>query len=99
MQLQELAEGFLDYIDPRGTQPLSVKVPGASDLSTQLINRDQVTYIAEHLMDFLAEVVAQLIGVGSEREAVTENEDLFEELRRELRGWSNDPINTRPKGS
>jgi hypothetical protein len=52
------------------------------------IRSDKVDDLAGNLHLFIAEVIAQILDAGSEREAVLENFDLQTELRKELQGWT-----------
>lgn len=76
-----------------------VPMPGSEDSGLYLIdglyliNKDKLEQLTDVVMLEVANLVADLIGAGSERDAVLENERLRAEILDELRGWSNDPIN------
>lgn len=80
----ELAEAFLDQQNHatwfRQRIPL---------VDIYAINPDEVDDLAEALLDFVANVISQIIDAGSERDAVNENEELLEALTKEIRGWTN----------
>lgn len=78
-------EAVDEYI---GTLPedYTVPLPGCPPL--RLINSTQIDHLAEDLQFFIANVIAALINAGSERDAVMENDTLYQAIREELHGWS-----------
>ena len=77
----------------RAAAQYRVPHPGLEDSGLYLINKDKLEQLTDVVMLEVANMVADLIGAGSEREAVLENETLRQEIYYELRGWSNDPRN------
>lgn len=68
--------------------PLQDPVYHASGDPCEAINPPAIELIATTMLDIFANVISTLIDAGSERDAVNENWDLLEELRKELRGWT-----------
>jgi hypothetical protein len=85
----ELAWAFLDHHDSEGW----FRDP-AYDGPCEVLDSAKVDEVADLLLDFIANVVASIIDAGSERDAVNENETLLAELRKELRGWTEQPEET-----
>lgn len=56
----------------------------------EAIDSVRVDELAGLILDFVANVVANIIDAGSERDAVNENEALLTALREELQGWTSD---------
>jgi len=56
----------------------------------ELLDSNKVDILAAGILDFIANVVANIIDAGSERDAVNENADLLEAIKAELKGWTRD---------
>lgn len=85
IDITTLGEDFLNHFYPDNWA--REEMPGTS---VYAIDKDKIDDLAGNILFFIAEVVAQILDAGSEREAVGENEDLYEEIRKELKGWTID---------
>jgi len=73
----------------RAPQQYRAPMPGLEDSGLYLINQDLLNQLTDVVMLDIANLVADLIGAGSERDAVLENETLRSAIYDELKGWSN----------
>lgn len=88
MNSQAAARAFLEGVpEPSLTLPIP-DVPGLS-----LIRQDVLVELADEIQEFIAIVIADLIGAGSERDAVMEDEELNKQIFEQLKGWSDHPDN------
>lgn len=90
--ITDLIIQYMDSLDTRDIydNPIPLQDPAyhASGAPCEAINPPAIELIATTMLDIFANVIATLIDAGSERDAVNENWDLLEELRKELRGWT-----------
>lgn len=92
---EDLASQLLSRLDRWETEGdevlprLTVEMPNGG--AGRLIRSDKVDALSLVLLDLVANLVAQLIDAGSERDAVNENEDLLKAIQQELYGWSDHP--------
>lgn len=79
----ELAERFL-YTHFNDSWPRR-DIPGASSYA---IDPDHLAALADHIQDFIANVISSILDAGSERDAVNESDELSAAIHDELRGWT-----------
>jgi len=77
-----LAEEFLNAHRPDGW------FRGQTPEGFYTIAEHEITDLADAIQDLVADIVASILDMGSERDAVLENEELNDALIAELRGWS-----------
>lgn len=80
--LVNAAHTFLDAL------PEEVRVP-YEDTALYLINHEWDEALAEHFQHFIAYCIAAIIGSGSERDAVMENEWIRDAILKEIHTWCN----------
>lgn len=93
----------LDAPDERAIATYRAPMPdgkGGTIEGLWLIDMNKLDQLTELLQLMIANTVADIIGAGSERDAVMENETLYSAIFDELKGWSNHPDNAphEPKG-
>ena len=87
--IADLVIRYMDEQDLRDIydNPIPLQDPNYTG-PCEAINPPAIELIATTMLDIFANLIATLIDAGSERDAVNENWDLLEELRKELRGWT-----------
>ena len=79
----DIAEAFLNLHDPKGWfRSTTFEGP------CQAIDLQRLSELTDLVQDLIANIVAQIIDAGSERDSVNESEQLREALLTELSGWA-----------
>lgn len=89
MNMPDLAAEFISSLDEQQPHDGTAWFRDPDyDGPCELLDVNKVDILAAGLLDFIANVVANIIDAGSERDAVNENEGLLLKIAEELRDWT-----------